>query len=211
MEETEIKEKILSGAQQLFMKYGIRSVSMDDISRHLAISKKTLYQYFADKDELVTLVAKAHLAGQKVRYESIEQQSENAIDELHQIAVCLRHDMQEMSPTVLHDIQKFHSKAWNVFEDYKNDVIHASVVRNIKQGIEDGHFRSDINPDVMAALRLANIEMCFNEKIFPHSKFSIAEVQSQVFEHFIYGLCTEKGKKLYLKYKEDHNLQTIPK
>jgi len=82
-------------------------------------------------------------------------------------------------------------------------------VRNIEQGIKDGHIRPDVNPEIFAQLRLATIQICCDDQIFSHDKFNIAEVQSQVFEHFVFGLCTEKGKKLYQKYKENNHKQQI--
>lgn len=208
MEEKDTREKILKGAEALFTKYGVRSISMDDIARHLSVSKKTLYQHFVDKDELVTMVSKAHMDADRIEYEQITKNAENAIDELHKIAICLKRDMEEMNPTLLHDIQKFHPKAWGIWEGYKSGYIFNSVVRNIKQGIKDGHFREDINPYILAAKRLGVIEMCFDQRIFPPSKFNLAEVQMQVFEHFVYGLTTDKGKKLYQKYKENYINQT---
>ncbi len=204
MEDIATKEKILKGAEKLFHKYGVRSISMDDIARHLSVSKKTLYQYFADKDELVTMVSQAHMNQKKLEYDEITERSENAIDELHKIAVVLKREMEEMNPTLLFDIQKFHPKAWNVWEEYKRDFIHSSVVRNLQQGIKDGHFRPEINPQIIASMRLASIEMCFDDRVFNQAKVGLAEVHTQVFEHFVYGLCTEKGKKLYQKYKESN-------
>jgi len=206
MEELETKKKILKGAETLFTKFGIRSISMDDIAHHLSVSKKTLYQHFADKDELVTMVVQAHMEGQKEIFDSITDQSENSIDELHKIAMCLRQQLEEQNPSLLFDIQKFHPKAWNAWTDYKNNFIKCSVVRNIDQGIKEGHFRPEINTEIFALFRLATIEICCSDTVFPKEKFKMAEVQAQVFEHFVYGLCTEKGKKLYQKYKE-HNQQ----
>ena len=112
--------------------------------------------------------------------------------------------MEAMNPTLLHDIQKFHPKAWAIWETYKSDYIYNAVVRNIKQGIADGHFRPELNPQVIAAMRLGVIEMAFDERVFPSTRFNLGEVQNQLFEHFVYGLTTEKGKKLYLKYKENY-------
>lgn len=207
MEEIQTKEKIQEGAKNLFVKYGIRSISMDDIARHLSVSKKTLYQHFVDKDELVTMVVQSRLNDQKKIYDEIAEQSENAIDELHRIGDCLQKHTQESNPTLLFDIQKFHPKAWNVWIDYKNKIIRCSVVRNIEQGIKDGHFRADINPEILASYRLASTEVIHSDQVFPKDKFNLAEVHSQIFEHFVYGLCTEKGKKLYQKYKEYNHKQ----
>jgi hypothetical protein len=88
-------------------------------------------------------------------------------------------------------------------------VIRCSIVRNIEQGVKDGHFRAEIKPEILASYRLASIEVIHSDIIFPKDKFNLAEVHSQIFEHFVYGLCTEKGKKLYQKYKENnHKLLT---
>ncbi len=204
MEEIGTRDKILNGAVELFMKYGLRSISMDDIARHLTVSKKTLYQHFADKEDLITLVLESHIEESQKQYEGITRNSTNAIEELAQISQCLRKDMAETNPSVLFDLQKFHPKAWEVWINHKNKYIRESVVRNIKQGIEEGYFRSEVNAEVLAAIRIELISMGFDQTIFPQSTFNLAEVQSQIFDHFVYGLCTDKGKKLYQKHKEQH-------
>jgi AcrR family transcriptional regulator len=85
MEEIDIKGKILKGADELFTKYGVRSISMDDIARHLTVSKKTLYQHFADKEDIVTLACKTHIDRHVVEFEEIRNTAENAIDELGEV------------------------------------------------------------------------------------------------------------------------------
>jgi len=202
MEETGTKEKILNGAVGLFMKYGLRSISMDDIARHLSVSKKTLYQHFADKEDLITIVLTAHIEANRKQYEVITENSANAIDELAQISQCLRKDMAETNPSVLFDLQKYHPKAWEVWLDHKSKYIRESVVRNIKQGIEEGYYRPEVNAEVIAAIRIELISMGFDQSVFPQDTFNLAEVQSQIFDHFVYGLCTDKGRKLYQKHKE---------
>ncbi len=204
MEENGIKEKILHGAIGLFMKYGLRSISMDDIARHLSVSKKTLYQHFADKEDLITLVMETHIEINKKQYEAITENASNAIDELAQISVCLRKDMSETNPSVLFDLEKFHPKAWTVWLNHKNKYIRESVVRNIKQGIEEGYYRTEVHPEIIATVRIEQISIGFDENIFPRNHYALTEVQSQMFDHFVYGLCTEKGKKLYQKYKESN-------
>jgi len=201
MEEKDVKERILKGAQELFVKYGIRSVSMDDIARHLAVSKKTLYQYFADKDEIVTLVAEFHLNHEKLQYESLRASAENAIDELVKISTCIKRDMQKMNPSLLFDMQKYHPRAWSAWLNHKQHHVGESIIRNLKQGIAEGYFRQEINTDILAAARLELIQMTFDEQVFPVEKYNLAEVNLQLFDHFVYGVLTEKGRKVYEKYK----------
>ncbi len=202
MEETETREKILEGTEGLFMKYGIRSVTMDDIARHLAVSKKTLYQHFADKDDLVFKMSEMYLERSFRQYEDITQISKNSIEELSKISVCMKRDMENLNPSMLFDLQKYHPKAWGLYTDHKVKIIGQSVVRNIVQGIADGYYRSDIKPDILAITRLILIEAAFNPELFPKDRFNFVEVQTQLFDLFVHGLCTEKGKKLYQKYKE---------
>ncbi|MEO5601278.1 MAG: TetR/AcrR family transcriptional regulator [Cyclobacteriaceae bacterium] len=205
MEEINIRQKIQKGAEDLFMRYGVRSISMDDIARHLSVSKKTLYQHFADKEDIVTVTCKAHLDRNAVEFQAIRDTSKNAIEELAQLSVCLKRNMQDMNPSLLFDLQKYHPKAWSVWLDHKNKFISDSVVRNLKQGIAEGHFRPEIDPVVMAAVRLELIQVGFNEDIFPRERFRLPDVQMQMFDHFVYGLVTDKGRKLFQKYKGVHN------
>ncbi len=203
MEDQEVKDKILTGAEALFMKYGIRSVSMDDIARQLSVSKKTLYQHFADKDELVTMMSQMHMKRDVKEYEELAAASENSIDELNKISLQIKCDMEDMNPSLLYDLQKFHPKAWALWLDHKNDFIKSSIVRNLKQGISEGYFRAEINPEVIGISRLILIEAAFDGNLFPKEKFNLVDLQSQFFDHFVYGLCTDKGRKLYEKYKQN--------
>ncbi len=200
MEEFDTRDKILKGSEELFMKYGVRSISMDDIARHLSVSKKTLYQHFADKEDLVVAVSKAHLETERKMYESLRDASTNSIEHLAKISVCMRQEMEELNPSMLFDIQKFHPKAWAVWTNFKKGVMQ-EIVNNLKRGIEEGYVREEVNPDIFAIMRLELVQAGFNEEVFPRSKFKLAEVQVQLFDHFVYGLVTEKGRKLYLKYK----------
>ena len=210
MEEKDIKDRILKGATELFMRYGIRSVSMDDIARHLSVSKKTLYQHFADKDELVTEMSQTHMQRETIEYAAITKDSENSIDELNKISVRIKCDMEDMNPSLLFDLQKFHPRAWSLWLKHKTDFIMSSIVRNLNQGISEGYFRSEINPEIIAISRLVLIESAFDDRIFPKVKFNLVEVQSQFFDHFVYGLCTDKGRKLYQTYKNKSINEPIP-
>jgi|SRR5436190_8964113 len=211
MEEKETKDRILLGAWELFLKFGIRSVSMDDVARHLSVSKKTLYQYFADKDEIVTRVAEYHMETNHKQYEGLRESAKNAIDELVKISVCLKKDFQKMNPSLLFDLKKFHPKAWASWLQHKQKHIRESITRNLDQGVEEGFYRPEINKDILAGVRLELIQLSFDEEVFPTAKYNLAEVNVQIFEHFIYGILTDKGRKVYEKYKlQSNNSELIP-
>src|SRR5215207_4917906 len=107
MEERDTKDKILKAAENLFMKYGVRSISMDDIARHLSVSKKTLYQHFVDKEDIVTMACRAHLERNSKEFEQIKITSKNAIEELALLSTCLKQNVEDMNPSLLFDLQKY--------------------------------------------------------------------------------------------------------
>lgn len=202
MEEHENKEKLLKGAEDLFLKYGVRSITMDDIARHLGISKKTIYQHFEDKDDIVALVLKTHMERQRQQFDEIAAKSKNSVEEMVRLSVLLKESMRNVNASLLFELQKYHQRAWNTWLEFKKKDIHQSIIRNLKQGIEEGYFRNDINVDVLGRMRLEMVQMAFDNMVFPRESFNLSEVQAQLFDHFVHGLLTDKGKKLYQKYKE---------
>lgn len=202
MEESEQREKLLKGATELFMRYGLRSVSMDDIARQLGVSKKTIYQYFTDKDDMVATVVKSHMEQQQEQFEEITRVSKDAVEEMVRLSYSLKESMRETNPTVLYDMQKYHPRAWGEWLAFKNKVIRESIVRNLRAGMAEGYFRADLHLDIIANMRLEAVQMGFDQSIFPRDKYSLPEVQVQLFEHFVQGVLTDKGRALYRQYKE---------
>ncbi|MEQ8241140.1 MAG: helix-turn-helix domain-containing protein [Cyclobacteriaceae bacterium] len=106
-----MKQKIVEGAEKLFMQYGVRSVSMDDVAREVSMSKKTLYQHFSNKDALVSEVGRHHMEKEKIELSNATSQAQNAIEELHLLSRCMRENIFKMNPSLLYDLQKYHREA----------------------------------------------------------------------------------------------------
>lgn len=198
----ETKERIAAKAEELFMQYGIRSVSMDDIANNLGMSKKTLYQYFADKDELVEAVVDGHI-------DIVEGDCMNcrkdAKDAIHEIFLTMEHIMQEfnnMNPMLLYDLEKFHFKAYQRFKNYKDKFLLQIIRSNIEWGIKEELYRADLNVDVLSKYRIESIMIPFNVAVFPPGKYNLAKTSQIMIENFTYGLATIKGHKLIQKYNE---------
>jgi len=202
MEDIDIKKKIIRGAETLFTKYGVRSISMDDIARHLSVSKKTLYQHFEDKEDIVTMAVQSHIERIMGEFDALQATAVDAIDELSKISQCLKRTMSEINPSLMFDLEKYHPRAWSVWVENKKKFIKESVIRNLKRGVEEGSFRPELNLEIMATMRMELVQLAFDDRIFPSSHFKIADVQLQIFEHFVFGLLTEKGRIKYQKCKE---------
>jgi AcrR family transcriptional regulator len=209
MEELDNREKLLRGAEDLFRRYGLRSVSMDDIARNLGISKKTIYQHFADKDDVVASVSHATLERHRLQFDKIAAESKNAVEEMVKISLCLKEVIQSVNPSWLFDMQKYHQRAWSDWLTYKHKFMRESIVRSLKQGMEEGYFRSELKTEIVATMRLELIQMVFDQAIFPHDRYDVAEVQAELFDHFVHGILTEKGKKLYQKYYKENSKELI--
>ncbi len=192
-----VKKRIITEAHKLFHRNGFRSTSMDDLAKHLSISKKTIYQYFKDKDELVLEVSKRHISIEKTEFEKIAKDSHNAIDELFRVGQWLKDSFRDMNSAVLHDIQKYHKESWEIWLEYKNETIKNFVTENLKRGIEDGSFRDNIVPEILAIIRVEIIQMVYDNHIFPQEKFDKEALRKHLFEHFIHGVLSEKGRKLF--------------
>lgn len=196
-------------AKELFHKYGIRSVKMDDVAKQLSMSKKTLYQYFNDKDELVEEATKAHIARERKDFQEIYHSAENEIQELYMVSKCLRRNLNEVNPTLLYDLKRYYPASWKHWIEFREEFVFVSIVENMRKGIEAGYFRQNIDPQVMAILRIIEVEMLFDVETFPPSEFDYKHVQVQLFDHFVFGIATEKGRKLYQQYLESEKNETI--
>lgn len=199
----EYKERIQAKAHELFMQYGIRSVSMDDIANSLGMSKKTLYQYFADKDELVDAVVDAHIAIIQTDCAGCHKDAKDAVHEIFLTMENIIEQFSNMNPMVLNDLAKFHFRAYNRFKEHKDKFLVKIIRDNIEWGKKEELYRSDVNTDVMSKFRLESMMIPFNISIFPPGKFNLAELSGHIIEHFVYGLVTIKGHKLILKYKQE--------
>ena len=193
----DISQKILEIADSLFHKYGIRSISMDEIARELSISKKTIYQYFKDKDDIVYQVTVRNIKLDKEEFEEVFQSSKDAIDELLKISQCIRVKLKEINPSLLFDINKYHPRSWELWIEYKNHFMKNHIFRSIERGMKEGFFRNDLNAEVLAKLRIEQVEMSFDERVFPRTEFNFLEVQMALFDHFVHGLLTVKGQEIY--------------
>ncbi len=201
----EIKDRILLKAEELFMQFGIRSVSMDDIANGLGMSKKTLYQYFADKDELVEGVVNGHIGMSEGDCLNCRKDAKDAI---HEIFLTMEHvsaEVKNMNPMLLYDLEKFHFKAYQRFKDYKDKFLLQIIRNNIEWGIREELYRPDVNIDILSKYRIESIMIPFNVAIFPPSKYNLAKTSAILIENFTYGLATIKGHKLIQKYNEQRN------
>ena len=198
----EVQERIRQKADELFRRYGIRSVTMDEIATQLGMSKKTIYQYYADKDQLVDAVAVDEINYSQECCMRDAEVSANAIEEIFRVMEFVEVMFRNMNPSMLHDLEKYHPLGYRKFLEHKNKFLFDMIRKNIERGIAEELYRPEIDIEIMARYRIESMMLLFKPEIFPTTKFNLVKLHQEILEHFLYGLATLKGYKLILKYKQ---------
>jgi AcrR family transcriptional regulator len=197
----EPKERIIKQARDLFFRLGIRSVTMDDIAAQAGMSKKTLYQHFADKDELVDNLVDGEVNLMQDETMACINTAANAVEEIFISMEMANKHFTKMNPMVLFDLHKFHFKSFQKFMEHKNTFLIKVITDNLKRGIEEGLYRSDMRVDIMAKFRLQMLMLPFDMEAFPPLQYNLIDVSNAMVENFLYGLSTQQGYQLIEQYK----------
>ncbi|MEI6816155.1 MAG: TetR/AcrR family transcriptional regulator [Bacteroidota bacterium] len=199
----ETDERILMVAKDLFWKYGIKSITMDDISKELGMSKKTIYQYFTDKDAVVLEITRREFSAKQVECDRMCSEAKNAVHEILLTMKQMGEMFGNMNAKLFYDLQKYHTEAWNYFSDFKESYLLTIIENNLKRGITEGLYRPSLNIKIMARIRAYQVELAFNPVLFPPDKFNLVDVQMQMIDHFLHGIATIKGHRMINKYQEE--------
>ncbi|MBR9922470.1 MAG: TetR/AcrR family transcriptional regulator [Bacteroidetes bacterium] len=196
------KTKILEAARELFMRYGVRSVTMDDIARELGVSKKTLYQVVSNKAELIDGVVDQFLAGEELAIAFIQSKAEDAISEMLLITQHVTQVLRQLKPATVYDLQKYYREAWNRVEAHHQDHVYQVVKDNVETGIKEGLYRSDLDSDFIARLYVSKSFILVDEEVFPLREFDRDKLLREFFDYHIHGIASPKGLEVLEKYKK---------
>lgn len=199
------EEEIIDQSAKVFMRLGIRSVNMDDMAQHLRISKKTLYQFVKDKNDLVTRIVSHITAHHRTCIWEICGQGHNAIDENFEITRFVAAQVGQIHPSVHFDLEKYHPKAWELLNTTERKDILECVTGNMQKGIAEGLYREDLDIDVVSRVYISRFDACFDGELFPADKYRFDKVIWELFRYHTRGIASEKGLKyLTKKVKNEH-------
>jgi AcrR family transcriptional regulator len=201
------QQRIVEKAHEMFMRYGVRSISMDEIASQLGVSKKTIYHFFADKDALVDAVIDIELNSNTEECRLDKEKSENPVHEFFIAMEMVIELLKMMNPTLLFDLQKYHPSAFKKINDHKNKFLFKLIRENLDKGVEDGLYRPEINKDILTRFRIASIFLTFNPELLPLGKNTPGEVVEEMTLNFLHGLVSPKGLKLIQKYTQQRQKQ----
>lgn len=197
--DTKEKELLLKSAE-LFARYGIKSMTMDEVARQLGISKKTLYQYVSNKKELVKKCIQEQIDSEECMANEFLGQGGNAIDDLMAMTKLVSTQMKEMHPSVIFDLKKYHFDAYQKLTQHKDEFIYNHIKCNIQEGMKSGLYRDNINPEILARLYISMVNVIMDPSQSELSGYSNADIYNEMIRYHIRGIASPEGRK-YLKEK----------
>jgi AcrR family transcriptional regulator len=201
-----MQDRILNKARELMFQTGVKHVTMDDLATQLGISKKTIYQYYKDKDALVSSVVEFELANHATICNQSMKLADNAVHEIFLLMTVIQEMFNRMNPLALFEIEKYYPLAFEKIKNHKDDFIFSMISANLEKGIAEGLYRKDVDVTILSKYRLETSLIPFNIHVFHPSKFDMLKVNLQIIEHFVYGVATLEGHKLMDNYKlSTHN------
>ncbi|PUZ26686.1 transcriptional regulator, TetR family [Chitinophaga costaii] len=197
-----VRERILDTALRLFRTYGMKSVTMFDISRECGISKKTVYEHFTDKDALIneSIDFLLHQRGSQLTHCS--ETGANAIAELLEGLQYSEQFAQAINPVMFYELRKYHPDAWARVDAFKQKTTLPAIRKNLDRGVAEGLFHNNLNLDVIARMRQLQMESVYFPEQFPATQYNSHEVMTELTWHYIQGVATLKGMEVAGNYRD---------
>ncbi len=198
--ENDKELKITADSLKVFMTYGIKSMTMDDIARQLRMSKKTLYQYVKDKNELVNKCLDFDCQSFVLMIDEVVSRGLNAIEENFEMSSRIIEEIKNIHPSIFYDLEKYYPEALMKMHNAHHEHAAKVMSNNLKKGIEEGFYRKDFDIPVMTRLWVSRLNAIFDPSMFPMEQFRLDVVYQEMFIHHIRGIASKKGLE-YLEHK----------
>ncbi|MDZ4668180.1 MAG: TetR/AcrR family transcriptional regulator [bacterium] len=189
----EVKNKIIKEAGTLFLKYGFKSITMDDIARELGISKKTLYQFFEDKNSLVDQAVIDHIMGEEAVCNQLSNEVENPLERMLLITDSFSDIKKQINPSVLFDLKKYFKSTWDRLNQFRIEFIYNQILINILEGKKAGYYHQDLDESLIARFYIHLVDFMLNPDNHGSLAHDFKTVHNEMMKYHLRSICTEKG------------------
>jgi len=190
---------ILAKSYELFNKYGIRSITMDDVCRELGISKKTLYDYIENKEDLVRKFVENDRLQRQEAFQQILNKHYNAIEELFEVHKLIKQMINEYNPSTEFDLKKYYPEIYKDIKNSKLQKMYEAVLENLKKGKKEGFFRNEMNETIIAKLYVSRIQASCESDIFTAEEYMSSDLINEIVVYHIRGIANKKGIEILEK------------
>jgi TetR/AcrR family transcriptional regulator, cholesterol catabolism regulator len=195
IEIKDVKKRVIEESVKLFMKYGVKSITMNDIAKECGISKRTLYENFTDKDELLSLCLNMMNAYARAERQILEKSSSDGLDFFIQSVQHLGEKTNQMNPNFYRELNKFYPEIAKQQIEYVENTLFPEAMQLLERGIEEGVFRKDINTNLMTRLLIGQFDYIVNSDFADKVKMPMSEIMQTIILQFVRGIATKKGLK----------------
>ncbi len=196
---------ILEQVRKLYGRYGIKSVTMDDVAQHLCISKKTLYKHFKDKEDLVRSIVFLENDIQSKIHSEILSRNLNAVEELLEVYNLIHKRFRDYNPSMEYDIRKYYPDLFTSIRDIRRKNMFESFLTNLNKGKKEGLYRKELNTNIIAKLHVFRVENLTENDLFSIEELISFQVFHELFVYHLHGILSAKGliffNKNFTKYK----------
>lgn len=196
------RQKITEEAANMFRTYGIRAITMDMLAANLGISKRTIYEVFSDKDELLKGVLKWMSEKQREMITELFNESDNVIEAIFKMLDLMMDHFQKMSPAFQMDMKRYHKALMDNPEELHDLPYYSNNSEVLIRGIKEGVFRSDIDIEITNKCMLEVARLSNDKDVFPPDYFMNKDVIKNFFINYLRGISTQKGLDLINRYEK---------
>ena len=192
-------EKIILKSADLFLSYGFKSVTMDDIAKALGMSKKTIYQHFENKTKLVeaTTLSMFNLISHGI--DCICALEKNPIEEIYDIKRFVSDHLKNEKSSPQFQLKKYYPKIYNTLKTKQFEVMYQCIKANIDRGIKLEIYRNNLNVDFITRIYFNSILATKDDDLFPNKMFSKNMLMENYLEYHLRGICTNSGLEVLNK------------
>jgi AcrR family transcriptional regulator len=190
------RSEILMSASDVFMRYGVKSVSMDDLAREMGISKKTIYQVFKDKNELVEEIIRVKLQEDQTACQTKAIETSNAIEALMGVIMMVSERMSVIHPSVFYDLQKYHPNAWKLVSEHQSTFVYQMISSNIERGRSENIYRENFDVELVSKMYILVVDSIARRELTLENESDISRLLQQGIHLLIMGMSTDKGIKI---------------
>jgi len=188
---------ILEQVRRLYYRYGIKSVTMDDVAKHLCISKKTLYEYFTDKEDLVRNIVLLDYSNRNIFFQEIKNRDLNAIEELFEIYKMINTIFRDYNASMEYDIHKYYPELYSKVKEIRRKKIYDTMYNNMNKGKKEGLYRKELNSKIIARLLVFKVENMYDTDIFKMEELLSVKVFNEIFVYHLHGILNASGRTFF--------------
>jgi len=208
-EITDKIKKIVTESIKLFKTYGVRSVSMDDIARELGVSKKTLYEHFDNKADLLAKALDFSLKEFTVWYADLKKDSLNAIDELLSISKRVNDEYAKYTPSNIFDLKKYYPEVIKEHINSEKQITYTILTENLLKGISENIYRSNLDVDLVAGLYVQKIAVLHSGEFWSDANVTFEKIFEIMFENHIRGIVNQTGLEYFEQRKSQLTFKNL--